>query len=81
MIIRDDKIVHVLSYKITCNLCSKQYVGDSSLVKTESKENKLKTSLIEIMRLLFNHPIHEINKLNLLLKTYHQSEQRFLSVY
>ena len=29
--------------------------------KTESKENKLKTSLIEIMRLLFNHPIHEIN--------------------
>ena len=29
--------------------------------KTESKENKLKTSLIEIMRLLFNHPINEIN--------------------
>ena len=31
------------------------------LLTTESKENKLKTFLIEIMRLLFNHPIHEIN--------------------
>ena len=32
---------------------------------TESKENKLKTSLIEIMLLLFNHLIHEINKLKM----------------
>ena len=35
---------------------------------TESKENKLKTSLIEIMRFLFNHPIHEINKFIAIVK-------------
>ena len=38
-----------------------------SVLQTESKENKLKTSLIEIIRLLFNHPIHEINNIKLAL--------------
>ena len=36
-------------------------LNDCLTCTTESKENKLKPSLIEIMRLLFNNPIIEIN--------------------